>query len=185
MRSIVISALSLLCLTLWTPVPLTAQERDRSNISDQFKWDVTDVYPTEGKRSGGYSNGWAYDVHPYIDVRLSMLGNYLDIFATKIFRATLLSEFEFRIHEMAERGEQLTGDTLNILYLEIARKYYGHADEPAPGQDYWGRKVLGLQGSHGASLPVGWAAPGRVHLFMRAEPASERARPISVPTPPG
>jgi len=150
-----------------------------------------DVYPTEGKRSGGYSNGWAYDVHPYIminyngtfddmsglahelghamqsylsnarqpfatavgprfvvevastfneallldamlkrtgddEVRLSMLGNYLDGFAITIFRATLVSEFELRIHEMAEKGEPLTGDTLNRLYAEITRKYYGH-----------------------------------------------------------
>ncbi len=150
-----------------------------------------DVYPTEGKRSGGYSNGWAYDVHPYIminytgtfddmsglahelghamqsylsnarqpfatavsprfvvevastfneallldamlkrtgddEARLSMLGNYLDGFATTIFRATLVSEFELRIHEMAEKGQPLTGDTLNGLYAEITRKYYGH-----------------------------------------------------------
>jgi oligoendopeptidase F len=151
-----------------------------------------DVYPTEGKRSGGYSNGWAYDVHPYVminyggtyddmsglahelghavhsqlsnthqpfavaagprfvvevastfneallveamlkqsrddEARLSMLGNYLDGFALKIFRATLISEFELRIHELAEKGEQLTGDGLNGMYLELIRKYYGHA----------------------------------------------------------
>lgn len=150
-----------------------------------------DAYPTAGKRPGGYANGWAYDVHPYIlfnfdggyddmsglahelghalqsylsnrnqpfamaqcprfvtevastlneaflvdsmlkqtrddDVHLSMLGNYLDGFAIKIFRATQISEFELRAHEMAEKGEQLTGDALNRLYLEIARKYYGH-----------------------------------------------------------
>jgi oligoendopeptidase F len=150
-----------------------------------------DVYPTKGKRSGGYANGWAYDVHPFVmvnyggkyddmvgmahelghaaqsylsnthqpfatatcprfvvevastfneallidymlkqtkdeDVRLSMLGNYLDGFAVKIFRATLMSEFELDIHEMTERGEQLTGDTLNSMYAEITRKYYGH-----------------------------------------------------------
>ena len=151
-----------------------------------------DAYPTAGKRSGGYSNGWAYDVHPYIlfnyggeyddmsgiahelghavqshlantrqpfatatcprfvaevastfneallidymlkqtkddGARLSMLGNYLDGFAITIFRATLVSEFELRAHEMAEKGEQITGDTLNRLYIEIVRKYYGHA----------------------------------------------------------
>lgn len=151
-----------------------------------------DAYPTAGKRSGGYSNGWAYDVHPYIlfnyggeyndmsgiahelghavqsylantrqpfatatcprfvaevastfneallidymlkqtkddGERLSMLGNYLDGFAITIFRATLVSEFELRAHEMAEKGEQITGDTLNSLYIEIVRKYYGHA----------------------------------------------------------
>ncbi len=150
-----------------------------------------DVFPSEGKRSGGYSNSWAYDVHPYIminfngsygdmeglaheighavqgylsnvhqpfvtavcprfvvevapmvnealliqymlkqsrddDVRLALLGDYLDGFALKIFRATLLSEFELRIHEMAEQGAQLTGDTLNSVYLEMTRRYYGH-----------------------------------------------------------
>ncbi len=150
-----------------------------------------DAYPTAGKRPGGYANGWAYDVHPYIlfnfgggyndmsglahelghalqsylsnhnqpfavaqcprfvtevastlneallvdsmlkqtrddAVRLSMLGNYLDGFAIKIFRATQVSEFELRAHEMAEKGEPLTGDALNSLYLEITRKYYGH-----------------------------------------------------------
>ncbi len=151
-----------------------------------------DAYPAAGKRSGGYSNGWAYDVHPYIlfnyggqyddmsgmahelghamqshlansrqpfatatcprfvaevastfneallidfmleqtkddGERLSMLGNYLDGFAITIFRATLVSEFELRAHEMAEKGEPITGDTLNRLYIEIVRKYYGHA----------------------------------------------------------
>ena len=30
------------------------------------------------------------------------------------------------MHEMAERGESLTGDKLNDLYLQITRKYYGH-----------------------------------------------------------
>jgi len=153
-----------------------------------------DAFPTAGKRSGGYANGWAYDVHPYIlfnyggeyddmggiahelghavqshlanirqpfataacprfvaevastfneallidymlkqskddGERLSMLGNYLDGFAITIFRATLVSEFELRAHEMAEKGEPITGDTLNRLYIEIVRKYYGHASK--------------------------------------------------------
>jgi oligoendopeptidase F len=160
-------------------------------VKKAFSGHWIDVYPTEGKRSGGYANGWAYDVHPYIlfnyggeyndmsgmahelghavqsymanthqpfatatcprfvvevastfnealladhmlkqtkddGERLSMLGNYLDGFAIKIFRATLISEFELRAHEMAENGEPLTGDTLNRLYVAIVRKYYGH-----------------------------------------------------------
>jgi len=36
-----------------------------------------DVYPTEGKRSGAYSNGSAYDVHPYI--LLNYTGQYNDV----------------------------------------------------------------------------------------------------------
>ena len=150
-----------------------------------------DVYPTEGKRSGAYSNGSAYDVHPYMllnyngkyddmstvahefghsmqsylsnknqpyatsqypifvaevastfneallidymlkqikddNVRLSLLGNYLEGIKGTIFRQTQFAEFELRIHEMAEKGEPLTGDALNKAYDEIVKKYYGH-----------------------------------------------------------
>ena len=150
-----------------------------------------DLMPTEGKKSGAYSNGAAYDVHPYMlinfngkyadmttvahelghtmqsylsnkaqpfhlanypifvaevastfneallidhmlktikdpDTRLSLLGNYLENAKGTVFRQTQFAEFELRIHEMAEKGEPLTGDALDKLYLEIVRKYYGH-----------------------------------------------------------
>ncbi len=35
-------------------------------VNEAFTHRWIDVYPTEGKRSGAYSNGSAYDVHPYI-----------------------------------------------------------------------------------------------------------------------
>jgi oligoendopeptidase F len=150
-----------------------------------------DVYPTEAKRSGAYSNGSAYDVHPYIllnyngkyddmstlahelghtmhsylsnthqpyatsdypifvaevastfneallidymlrqikdeNVRLSLLGSYLEGIKGTVFRQTQFAEFELRIHEMAEEGKPLTGDVLNQVYDEIVKKYYGH-----------------------------------------------------------
>jgi oligoendopeptidase F len=150
-----------------------------------------DLYPTEGKRSGAYSNGSVYDAHPYMllnyndkyddmstlahelghtmqsyfsnkaqpyptsqypifvaevastfneallidhllktitddQIRLSLLGNYLEGIKGTVFRQTQFAEFELRIHEMAEKGEPLTGDVLNNLCLEITRKYYGH-----------------------------------------------------------
>jgi oligoendopeptidase F len=150
-----------------------------------------DVYPNDGKRSGAYSNGGAYDVHPYMllnyngkyddmstlahelghtmhsylsnknqpfatsnypiflaevastfneallidrmlktikddNARLSLLGNYLEGIKGKVFRQTQFAEFELRIHELAEKGEALTGDKLNDLYSEITKKYYGH-----------------------------------------------------------
>ncbi|HOH07132.1 MAG TPA: oligoendopeptidase F [bacterium] len=152
-----------------------------------------DLYPTTGKRSGAYSNGSAYDVHPYIlmnysgqyndvstlahelghalhshfsnssqpypladypifvaevastlneallidhilktikddDVRLSLLMSHLDGIKGTLFRQTQFAEFELAIHEVAERGETLTGDKLTELYRSIFRKYYG-ADE--------------------------------------------------------
>ena len=58
--------------------------------------------------------------------RLFLLSSYLDSMRTTLFRQTLFAEFELRIHEMVERGEPLTGDSLNALYLGLVRKYYGH-----------------------------------------------------------
>jgi oligoendopeptidase F len=150
-----------------------------------------DVFPSDGKRSGAYSNGGVYDVHPYIllnyngkyddmstlthelghtmhsyltnrtqpyatadysifvaevastfneallihhmlksitddSVRLSLLGNYLDGIRGTVFRQAQFSEFELCIHEKAERGESLTGDSLSEAYDDITRRYYGH-----------------------------------------------------------
>ena len=150
-----------------------------------------DFYPTPGKRSGAYSEGGAYDVHPYVlmnfqeqyndvstlahelghtmhsyysnrtqpfaladypifvaevastfnedllidymlehvdDVptRLSLLGSYLEAVKRTVFRQTQFADFELRMHQMAQRGEALTGDALAALYLNITREYYGH-----------------------------------------------------------
>jgi len=150
-----------------------------------------DLYPNAGKRTGAYSNGGAYDVHPYMLInyngryddmstvahelghtmqsyfsnktqpfptagypifvaevastfneallndymlkqikdpatRLSLLGNYLEGMKGTVFRQTQFAEFELRIHEAAEKGEPLTGDTFDQMYLDIVKRYYGH-----------------------------------------------------------
>ena len=150
-----------------------------------------DLYPSPGKRSGAYSNGAAFDVHPYLllnyngkytdvstlahelghgmhsylsnttqpyplanypifvaevastfneallidymlktikddDARLSLLGNYLENIKGTVFRQTQFAEFELRTHEMAEKGQPLTGEALSNLYFDITKKYYGH-----------------------------------------------------------
>src|SRR5687767_6103096 len=151
-----------------------------------------DWYPAEGKRSGAYSNGGAYDVHPYIllnylgqynDVstlahelghtmhsyysnktqpyhladystfvaevastfnegllmdymlkqikdeptRLSLLGSYLENIKATVFRQTQFAEYELKMHEMGLKGEPITGDALAKLYVDITKRYYGHA----------------------------------------------------------
>jgi oligoendopeptidase F len=150
-----------------------------------------DLLPNEGKRPGAYSNGGAYDIHPYMlinyngkytdvstvahelghtmqsylsnkaqpfhlanyptfvaevastfneallidhmlktikddNTRLSLLGNYLENIKGTVFRQTQFAEFELRIHQAAEKGEPITGEALDKLYLDITRKYYGH-----------------------------------------------------------
>jgi len=149
-----------------------------------------DLYPNAGKRTGAYSNGGAYDVHPFMLInyngryddmstvahelghtmqsyfsnktqpyatagypifvaevastfneallndymlkqikdpatRLSLLGNYLEGMKGTVFRQTQFAEFELRIHQAAEKGEPLTGDTFDAMYLDIVKRYYG------------------------------------------------------------
>ncbi|MCK4716686.1 MAG: oligoendopeptidase F family protein, partial [Candidatus Marinimicrobia bacterium] len=160
-------------------------------IDEAFKNRWIDVYPTPGKRSGAYSSGSAYDVHPYIllnynnlyndvstlihelghtmqsyyssktqpfqtamypifvaevastlneillftdvynkttddDIKLSLLMEYLDGIKGTLFRQTQFAEFELRMHEMAEKGVQITGDSMSELYKSIVQAYYGH-----------------------------------------------------------
>ena len=150
-----------------------------------------DLLPTEGKSSGAYSNGDAYDVHPFMlinyngqytdvstlahelghtmqsylsnkaqpyplaeypifvaevastfnesllidlmlksikddDTRLSLLGNYLENIKGTVFRQTQFAEFELRMHEMAHKGQPITGDAMAALYMDITKRYYGH-----------------------------------------------------------
>ena len=61
------------------------------------------------------------------DTRLFLLGSYLDNLRGTLFRQAMFAEFELAIHERAEQGETLTGENLSKLYLELVRKYYGHA----------------------------------------------------------
>ena len=61
------------------------------------------------------------------NTKLFLLGTYLEGLRTTMFRQVLFAEFELKIHEMGERGEPLTGESLNKLYLQLVRQYYGHA----------------------------------------------------------
>ena len=58
--------------------------------------------------------------------RLALLGHLLDGFRGTLFRQTQFAEFEFKIHELTEKGEALTGERFTELYLDIFKKYYGH-----------------------------------------------------------
>ena len=171
--------------------PLGSEYTDVVRRSFNERW--IDFFPSPGKRSGAYSEGGAYDVHPYmllnyqgqyndvstlahelghtmhsyysnttqpyalanyptfvaevastfnealliervlqetkdVATRLSLLGSYLENVKATVFRQTQFAEFELSVHQTAERGEPITGETLSNIYLDLARKYYGHAD---------------------------------------------------------
>jgi oligoendopeptidase F len=173
----------------------------QATIRRAFNERWIDLFPNEGKRSGAYSNGGAYDVHPYMlinfngqyndvstlahelghtmqsyysnktqpypladypifvaevastfnesllidhmlksikddDTRLSLLGNYLENIKGTVFRQTQFAEFELRMHEMAQKGQPITGDALSKLYMDITKRYYGHDQKICIVDDY-------------------------------------------------
>ncbi|MCK4342084.1 MAG: oligoendopeptidase F, partial [Phycisphaerae bacterium] len=57
--------------------------------------------------------------------KLALLIELLEGFRGTVLRQTMFSEFEQRIHEMAEQDLPLTADSLGAAYREIMKKYYG------------------------------------------------------------
>ena len=169
--------------------PLGADVVALINRAFNERW--IDLMPNEGKRSGAYMSGNAYDVHPYMlinyggkftdmstvahelghamhsfysnraqpfhlagyqtfvaevasqfnedlllahmlkqvkdrDVRIAILGNYLETLKGTVYRQTQFADFELRIHQLAQEGKPLTGESMAKIYLDITKKYYGH-----------------------------------------------------------
>lgn len=186
-------------LVLGAVAPLGTEYQGVIQRAFDERW--IDLLPADGKRSGAYSTGGAYDVHPYMlinysgkytdvstvahelghtmhsyysnrtqpyptagyptfvaevastfnesllidhvlktvkddDTRLALLGNYLENIKGTVFRQTQFAEFELRMHEMAQKGEPITGAALAKLYLDITKKYYGHDQGVTVIDDY-------------------------------------------------
>jgi len=59
------------------------------------------------------------------DTRIFLLANYLETMRQTLFRQTMFAEFELMINQAVERGEPLTKESLDALYLKLLRQYYG------------------------------------------------------------
>jgi oligoendopeptidase F len=74
-----------------------------------------DWYPAEGKRSGAYSNGGAYDVHPYI--LLNYLGQYNDV-------STLAHELGHTMHSYySNRTQPFATADYSTFVAEVASTF--------------------------------------------------------------
>ncbi len=58
-----------------------------------------------------------------------LLNYYLDTIRATLHRQTMFAEFEFKAHDMVEKGEPLTKENLCAMYAELGKKYYGDAVE--------------------------------------------------------
>ena len=74
-----------------------------------------DVYPSTGKRAGAYSNGGAYDVHPYI--LLNYNGQYEDV-------STLAHELGHALHSyLANKNQPYPTADYSIFVAEVASTF--------------------------------------------------------------
>lgn len=56
---------------------------------------------------------------------LFLLNQKIDGIRATLFRQTLFAEFEWKMHELAEKGVPLTVSTLRDLYISLNKEYYG------------------------------------------------------------
>jgi oligoendopeptidase F len=187
--------------------PLGAEYVSLINRAFSERW--IDLLPNDGKRSGAYMSGSAYDVHPYTlinyngtftdmstvahelghamhsfhssraqpfhlagyqtfvaevasqfnedllleyvlkqvkekDVRIAILGNYLETLKATVFRQTQFADFELQVHQLAQQGKPLTGESLAKLYLDITKRYYGHDEGVCVVDDYIAHEWSGV-----------------------------------------
>ncbi|GAB4224074.1 MAG: oligoendopeptidase F [Acidobacteriota bacterium] len=62
------------------------------------------------------------------DERLALLGHFLEGMRQTVYRQTQFAEFELAMHELAEQGRPLTAESLNGLYGDLLRRYYGEKE---------------------------------------------------------
>ncbi len=72
--------------------------------------------------------------------RAYLLQSYLDNFRGSFYRQASFADFEMQAHAKAEAGEALTADTLNGIYADVFKAYYGDAVNIDPLNDKeWSR----------------------------------------------
>lgn len=59
------------------------------------------------------------------NMRAYLINYFLEQFRTTLYRQTMFAEFELEINRRNERGEALTAQSMNELYRELNRQYFG------------------------------------------------------------
>ncbi|NOY22301.1 MAG: oligoendopeptidase F [Acidobacteria bacterium] len=93
--------------------PLGKEYVDALTTGINSRW--ADVYPTKGKRSGAYSNGSAYDIHPYL------LLNHNDDYDSI---STLAHEFGHSMHSwFSNKYQPYPTSNYSIFVAEVASTF--------------------------------------------------------------
>ena len=59
--------------------------------------------------------------------KAALINEQLDMIRATLIRQTMFAEFEKEVHSKIEAGESLTSDTLNNIYYNLVKKYFGDA----------------------------------------------------------
>ena len=57
--------------------------------------------------------------------KIYYLGALLELFRATFYRQAMFAEFELQIHETVEKGQALSGEGMNAMYLDLLKKYHG------------------------------------------------------------
>jgi oligoendopeptidase F len=57
--------------------------------------------------------------------KLFYLGQLMESYRSIFFRQAMLAEFQLAIHDIAEKGEGLSGEKMTATYLDILKRYHG------------------------------------------------------------
>lgn len=60
------------------------------------------------------------------DFQLYLLNFFLEQFRGSMFRQTLFAEFELEAHKLGKEGSPINTESLNKLYYDLVKKYYGN-----------------------------------------------------------
>jgi len=123
-------------------VSSSATRASRAGSAATSKWIWSGYYLT--RELGPDTVRTLLSLHPDLketkdkDTRPYLLGNRLENLRTTLFRQTMFAEFELQIHELAEKGEPLTGEKLSGLYRDLVKEYYGDAKGVCKVDDLYG-----------------------------------------------
>ncbi len=112
------------------------------------------------------------------DTRLYLLGSALDNMRGTLFRQALFAEFELKFHELAEKGEPLTGEKLSALYLSLIKEYYGVAQGVCAIDDLyaieWAMVPHFYRNFYVYQYATSLTASAQIAASMRAESAARK-----------
>jgi oligoendopeptidase F len=109
--------------------------------------------------------------------RAYLVNHYLEGFRTTVFRQVMFAEFEKIIHEMVERGEALTAESLSAAYRELNLAYYGPEVEVDPEIDLeWARIPHFYRAFYVYKYATGFSAAQALAEAVRREGAPARER---------